>query len=382
METGDAPLRVLVLSPRIPADGGKGDQLRALQLIRALAAGHAVEVVTTGAGSRAGDVGAYARLIVRRVTPLGRLAGALGAVLRGQPLQVGWMTPGAAWRTARRRAAAADVVVAVTVRALRGRLPAPVILDHVDALSVNMRRRADGPEPIALRLFARAEAILLDRWERRLARCVAVQAAISPIDASQLPTPPEVHVVPNSIAVGGPFAAFERDIDVVLTGNMAYPPNADAARWLSDEIAPALWRRRPDASVWVVGRAARRLALDGRIRVEADVPAVAPYLRRARVALAPLRIGTGAPNKVLEAMVGGAAVVATPVAVAPFDLAPEGYLTGEDADALAAATDRLLGDEAERRRRVERALRLVGLYSADAQRRRIEALVSEARRRA
>jgi glycosyltransferase involved in cell wall biosynthesis len=378
METGDAPLRVLVISPRVPADGGKGDQLRALQLIRALAATHTVEVLTTGAGSRGGDVGANARLIVRRVTPLERLAGAVGAVLRGQPFQVGWMMPGSAWRTARRRAARADVVVAVTVRALRGRLPVPVILDHVDALSVNMRRRAGGPEPIALRLFAKAEAVLLDRWERRLARCVAVQAAISPVDASQLPTPPEVHVIPNSVAVGGPFADIERDIDVVLTGNMAYPPNADAARWLSDEIAPALWRRRPGASVWVVGRDARRLTLDGRIRVAADVPAVAPYLRRARVALAPLRIGTGAPNKVLEAIAAGAAVVATPAAIAPFDLTPTAVLTGEDAEALAAAAERLLGDDRERRRLVERALRVVGLYSADAQRTRIEALLYEA----
>src|SRR6185503_2388166 len=123
------------------------------------------------------------------------------------------------------------------------------------------------------------------------------QAAISAVDAAQLPTPPEVHVVPNSVVAGEALAEAERDIDVLLTGNMAYPPNADAARWLSDEIAPALWRARPRTSVWVVGRDAGRLPLDARIRVAADVPAVAPYLRRARVALAPLRIGTGAPNK-------------------------------------------------------------------------------------
>jgi glycosyltransferase involved in cell wall biosynthesis len=379
METRDAPLRVLVLSPRVPADGGKGDQLRALQVIRALAVAHSVEVLTTGAGEAATS---GARLIVRRVTALARLTGALGAVLRGQPVQVGWMTPGPLWRAARRRAAAADVIVAVTVRALRGPLPAPVILDHVDALSVNMRRRAGGPESIAVRLLARAEAVLLRRWERRLARSVAVQAAISPVDAAQLPVPPRVHVVPNSVAVGEPVAEAGRDIDVVLTGNMAYPPNADAARWLSDEIAPALWRTRPRASVWVVGRDASRLTLDSRIRVAADVPAVAPYLRRARVALAPLRIGTGAPNKVLEAMAAGAAVVATPAAVAPFDLAADAFVTGADAEALAAAADRLLGDEQGRRGLAVRARQLVDGYSADAQRERLEALVAEARRRA
>jgi glycosyltransferase involved in cell wall biosynthesis len=356
-------VKVLVLSPRMPAADGKGDQLRAHQTIRALEVGHTVEVVTAG-----------------RVTRPTRLAGALGALLRGQPVQVGWMMPGRAWRTARRRAADADVVVALTVRALRGPLPVPVVLDHVDALSLNMRRRASGPEPAALRLAARAEARLLQHWERRLAGCVTVQAAISAVDAAHLPAPPEIHVLPNSVELpaGPPLGATRRDIDVVLTGNMAYPPNADAARWLSERIAPALWRRRHDASVWVVGRDAGRLALDPRIEVRADVPDVSAYLRRARIALAPLRIGTGAPNKVLEAMAAGAAGVATPFAVAPFELATGAVATADEAEALAAVADRLLGDEASRRRLADGGRRAVAAYSADAQRRRLEDLLREA----
>jgi glycosyltransferase involved in cell wall biosynthesis len=351
-----------VLAPRIPADDGKGDQLRAAQLIRALAADHAVEVLSFGDGA----------------TRLSRALGALGALVRGQPLQVGWMTPGRAWRVARRRAAGSDVVVAVTVRALRGPLPVPVILDHVDALSLNMRRRAAGPEPVPLRLVARAEAALLRRWERRLAGWVAAQAAISAVDAAHLPAPPEVQVLPNSVqlASGPPPQAVDRDIDVILTGNMAYPPNADAACWLSSEIAPALWRRRPDASVWVVGRDAHRLTLDRRIEVRADVPEVAAYLRRARIAVAPLRIGTGAPNKVLEAMAAGAAVVATPAAVAPFALGADVFGTADDAEAFAALVDRLLGDDALRLDRVAAGLRLVTAYGPEAQRQRVETLVA------
>jgi glycosyltransferase involved in cell wall biosynthesis len=377
------PPTVLVLTPRMPAAGGKGDQLRAFQLVRALAAGHRVEVLTTGAGADVGgaadDVTRVARLLVLPVTRAARVMGALGALATGRPAQVGWMTPGRAWRAARRRAASADVVVAVTARAVRGPLPAPVLLDHVDALSLNMRRRAGGPEPLPVRLAARGEAALLRRWERRVARWAALQAAISPADAAALPATPPVRILPNSVELT--VAAGddgERDIDVVLTGNMAYPPNADAARWLSDAIAPALWQARPDASIWVVGRAAGRLALDARIEVRADVPALAPYLRRARLALAPLRIGTGAPNKVLEAMAAGAAVVATPIAVAPFGLPPDAIPTGADAAALAAHADRLLGDEPERRRVAARGRELVAAFGPDAQRAIAEQLVREA----
>lgn len=380
----DPPLRVLVVSPRMPAAGGKGDQLRALQLTRALAARHAVEVLTTGAGARVpgaeAQIADAARLLVQRVTPAARVAGAVGALTRGQPLQVGWMTPGRAWRSVQRRARGADVVLAVTVRALRGPLPVPIVLDHVDALSLNMRRRARGPEPAALRLAARVEAASMRRWERRLARSVAAQAAISPIDARELPAPPEVHVLPNRVEppAPAPGAVCERDIDVVLTGNMAYPPNADAARWLSEAIAPALWRGRPDASIWVVGRAARRLSLDPRIEVRADVEDIGAYLRRARVALAPLRIGTGAPNKVLEAMAAGAAVVATPAAVAPFGLSPSAVATADGAEEIAAAVHRLLDDEHERRRFAEQARDAIAGYGGEAQRERIERLVVQA----
>lgn len=383
-DSADRPLKILVVSPRLPAAGGKGDQLRALQLTRALAARHVVEVLATGGGAPVpgakAEIASVARLLVPRVTRPARVAGAVGALVRGQPAQVGWMTPWRAWRTLQRRAGECDVVLALTVRALRGPLRVPVILDHVDALSLNMRRRATGPEPAPVRLAARAEAALLRRWERRLARWVTVQTAISPVDARALPSPPEVRVLPNSVDVPAAAAPAtgERDIDVVLTGNMAYPPNADAARWLSDAIAPALWRRRPLASVWVVGRDARRLVLDRRIEVRSDVEDLGQYLRRAHLAIAPLRIGTGAPNKVLEAMAAGAAVVATRTAAAPFDFDPGAVATADSAEELAAVADELLADERRRRRLAEQARGVVAAYGPEAQRERLELLVRDA----
>jgi glycosyltransferase involved in cell wall biosynthesis len=366
--------KVLVVSPRPPAADGKGDQLRAFQFVCELAREHPVEVVTTGRGDTL-----PAHVVIRRVTPLARALGALGALARGQPAQVGWMTPGSAWRTIERRAAQADVVLALTVRSVRGPLAAPLILDHIDALSLNARRRATGPEPLPVRWAARAEAALLRRWERRVAGWAAVQAVISHVDARELPPP--VQVLPNSVGLAPALSHPPRDIDVVLTGNMAYPPNRDAARWLSDAIAPALWRRRPGASIWVVGRDAGRLELDPRLQVRSDVPDVADYLRRAKLALAPLRIGTGSPNKVLEAMAAGAAVVATPEAVAPFAFGAGAVATGDGTQALALELDRLLADERERGRLAARALDVLADYDAAAQRRRLEALVAQALRR-
>jgi glycosyltransferase involved in cell wall biosynthesis len=378
-------MKVLLVSPRTPIQGGKGDQLRAVQFARALARNHEVTVLTTGAGTRVdgaeAQLASFASMRIHRSPLPARALGALGALVRGQPAQVGWMMPGRAWRAVRRLASDADVVVAVTVRSLRGSVPAPVVLDHVDALSLNMRRRANGPEPAPVRWAARLEAELLRRWERRLSRWVAVQAVTSPVDAGHLPAEPDIWVLPNSVEVpaAAPIAVDERDIDVILTGNMAYPPNADAARWLSETIAPAIWRRRPDASVWVVGRDAGRLSVGPPIEVRSDVPEMDGYLRRAKIALAPLRIGTGFPNKVLEAMAAGAVVVATPTAVAPFAFPPGAVVTSENADGLAAEAIRLIDDADARERLAARARPLVAAYDADAQQERLDALLEAAR---
>jgi len=379
-------MKILIVSPRMPAAGGKGDQIRAFQFVRALAPQHSVQVLTTGAGVdsdvRSQDISALSDIRVTHASPLARAASGFGALLRGQPIQVGWMMPRRGWREVRRLSESCDVVLAITVRAVRGPLSAPLVLDHVDALSVNMRRRATGPEAAPIRWAARLEATLLERWERRLSRHAAAQIAISSLDAALLPSPPEVDAVFNCIEVPAkPAGGTERDIDVILTGNMTYPPNRDAAQWLSDSIAPDLLARRPETSIWVVGRRAGELELDHRIEVRADVPALDPFLRRSKIAVAPLRLGTGNATKVLEAMVAGAAVVATPAAVESFGFPATAVETAGTAEGLALAIEKILGDSSARSDLIRSSFELVRAYSPDVQRERLEAVLASVTRR-
>jgi glycosyltransferase involved in cell wall biosynthesis len=76
-------------------------------------------------------------------------------------------------------------------------------------------------------------------------------------------------------------------------------------------------------------------------------------LRRARIAIVPLRSGTGVPNKLLEAAAMGAAIVATPRAAAAAGIA---VVTACDATALAAVVSQLLADEEARTALAARAL--------------------------
>jgi len=99
-------------------------------------------------------------------------------------------------------------------------------------------------------------------------------------------------------------------------------------------------------------------ALPG-VSLAACVPAMAPELAAATVAVVPLRAGSGLQNKVLEAMAAGTPVVATPRAVAGLAVrAGDEVLVAEDAAGLAAAVVALLRDPA-RARAQARAARAV-----------------------
>jgi glycosyltransferase involved in cell wall biosynthesis len=219
-----------------------------------------------------------------------------------------------------------------------------VVLDHVDPLSLTWAQRARGPEGILRRRVAGLEADRLRRWERTAASWSAAQLILTDRDADALPQSAPVHVVPH-VVVPPSLPARDRDIDVVFTGNMGYPPNRTAAMWLDREIAPELWRLRPGARIVVAGRDAHRLRLR-RIERLSDVSSIPEILARARVAIVPLtQMVAGVPTKALEAALCGAALVVTPSADQRLALPAR---VAEDAAGLAAEVAALLDDPAAR----------------------------------
>jgi hypothetical protein len=365
-------MRILVVSARFPEPRLRGDQSRAFGHISYLAQDHQLTVVTGEVPSSPDALVRLRSLAEVRVvknTRFGRAVSALASFLRGRPGQVGWMMPYRCWREVVTIADGVDVVLAITVRSVGGPLSRPLVIDYVDALSTNMSIRARGPEAWPIRVVASLESRLLARWESRIAAGADGALATSPVDAASLPQPPPVHVLPVgwSGEIVGAWDESERDIDVILTGNMGYPPNALAARLLANELAPALRRARPGTSVYVVGRKAQRLGLSG-VTVETDVPDVTEYLRRAKVAIAPLR-GTGSPYKVLEAAASGAAIVASPFALRAYGMPGIEAVTSED---FVTGVLALLSDDRRRQDLVAQSVPVLEAHTLDALGRRLE----------
>jgi glycosyltransferase involved in cell wall biosynthesis len=139
---------------------------------------------------------------------------------------------------------------------------------------------------------------------------------------------------------------------VIFTGHMSYEPNVDGALYYLREIHNLVRRSVPAVQFQVVGnyphrsiiRAARK---DESVAVTGRVPDMAEYLRKARVFVAPLRIGTGVRVKLLEAFAVGLPVVCTAVGCRGLAVRhDEHLLIADSAEDFARAVTRLFRDQA------------------------------------
>ena len=246
------------------------------------------------------------------------------------------------------------LATAALLPALAGHEAPCVLVDH-DASLRPLEAFDRLPSPLARGLRA-VDARAWRSFEGRVAGSVDVAVVFTERDraACEAAGFGDVRVVPLVVPWRG------RPLDPVGTspptllfvGYYRHPPNADAARWLVDEIFPRVRAACPDARLVLAGGelppdiAAR--AGDG-VELPGAVTDLEALLERAAVVVAPLRTGGGARVKVLEALGAGKAVVATPRAVEGID-AGAVLRVASSAQELAREIAALLGDPEQRGR--------------------------------
>jgi polysaccharide biosynthesis protein PslH len=239
---------------------------------------------------------------------------------------------------------------------------ATILVDHdpPSAWARDLLRTTVGPRRIARRL----EAALWERYEGKTRRHFDAIVAFTERDAAAIgPTarPGSVVRIPLSVEVPArPLDPRGSDPPTILfVGAFSHPPNVDAALWLALEIFPRVRARMPDVRLALVGDKAGdeiRALADGSVSVHSSVSDLDPYLERAAVVVAPVRMGGGMRLKVLEALAAGKAVVASRLAVEGIDARPgEQFLLAETDDDLVDALAALVGDSELRRAFAQRA---------------------------
>lgn len=354
-------MRILVLAHRLPYPPRTGDKVRAYHVLRHLARRHEVTLACLGDERERVAATALRELVPDLLVeepPIARRAlRALVTLAAGGSATVGYFHAPALHRRLARRVAERPVdVVYVSSSSMapyaRHAGGAPVVMDFVDVDSDKWRQYATilpAARAWLFRLEARRLAAVEARAALAAARCLVttrVEAAL----LARLAPEAEIAVVPNGVDLEyfHPVPAeTATEPVVVFTGAMDYLPNADAVVHFAERIFPRIRAAAPTARFVVVGkhptRAVRRLAERPGVTVTGAVLDVRPYLRRAAVAVAPLRIARGVQNKVLEAMASGLPVVATTAAHRGLEAVPGRDLLVEDDPArFADAVVRLL----------------------------------------
>ena len=149
---------------------------------------------------------------------------------------------------------------------------------------------------------------------------------------------------------------------------MSYAPNVDAACFLVNEVMPLVWEYCPSATVLIAGAdpkpAVRALASKAQKPEKVTVSGRMPDIREAYVAsqvfVAPMRIGSGLQNKLLEAMAMQKPCVTTSLANAALGATSGDQLfVGDSKEDLAYWICLLLGTEDVRTRIAQEGYRFV-----------------------
>jgi glycosyltransferase involved in cell wall biosynthesis len=199
--------------------------------------------------------------------------------------------------------------------------------------------------------FWRFEVRRWQRLHRRIAE-TAVPVVCSDIDASRSGLR-NVRVIPNSYKLSDPHlrnAEVGSKYTVMFQGTLRYPPNADAARFLIEEIAPHLASLVPGVQVLLVGVIPQNFAVEGDpslVTLVGPVVDIAEELVQADVIVVPLRFGSGTRIKILEAFAHRIPVVSTSLGAEGLEVEDGVHLIiADDAVSIAQACAALLSNNA------------------------------------
>lgn len=303
------------------------------------------------------------------------VARAVAGFMCGWPLQVGgyWNADAARWLE--RHAGEYDCVYVHHVRMApyAASVHGFKVLDYHDAISMHYTT-ARGHAKGVWSLIYRLEGSRLRAYECHVLASFDGAFVVSERDRQWILNGPGQRAMEDRLAVLPmgirpellKYQAGEpEEASIAMLGNMRYYPNVEAATYFAREVLPQIQARVPSARFYVIGaspvKAVRALAKQRNVIVTGYLDDPWKVVSKAAVVAAPVRVGAGIQNKVLEAMALGRPVVGTSLALQGIAGGNNGehFIVADSTEEMADTIADLLRDRHRRRELGRRARALV-----------------------
>ena len=321
-------MRLFFLLPRVPYPTEKGDKLRAFHQIKQLSKHHEIILCALNDGALHEDAIPVLKKYVKaiHIIPIPKISIALNllkTLFSGKPLQVGYFYNASSAAKIHNLIAQykPDHLFCQLIRVaeyVKG-IQIPKTLDYQDVFSKGVERRLS-TAPFYMKPFLKIEYNRLLRYEHDAFEAFDNKIIISAPDRDLIPHPDHAQIVVVANGVDTDFfepKEREKKYDLVFTGNMGYPPNIKSAEFLVNEILPEILLHKPDLRLLIAGANPHLRVMilrSAQVEVSGWVPDMRECYADARVFIAPMQIGTGLQNKLLEAMAMQVPCITSPLA--------------------------------------------------------------------
>ncbi len=193
------------------------------------------------------------------------------------------------------------------------------IIDYMDALSKGLERRIQNCS-FVLKPIIKREYKLTKDYENKIFSHFKKHTIITKNDRNFISNPnkKEIKIIPNGVDMNYfKPKKITKKYDVIFVGNMSYPPNIEAAEFLCQKVLPIIQNKYKIINVIISGvnphSRVKRLANDN-IKISGWVEDIRDVYASGKVFIAPMFIGSGLQNKLLEAMSMGIPCITTSLA--------------------------------------------------------------------
>lgn len=310
-------MTIIYLTSRFPYPINKGDKLRSYYQIKELSKSHDIHLISLSEKSITEKnilaVNKYCKSItIYKMGFLKRIFNLFKTLFNNKPFQVNYFYHYSIQKKFNTKIAeiSPDYIFCQLIRTamyVKNNHTTSKVLDYMDSLSKGMERRIKISN-LFIKPFVIMEFQRLKRFENLAFEFFNKHIIISENDRKEIAhnKKNEIEIIGNGIDTNY-FQKIETEIkyELVFIGNLSYLPNIEAANFIAKEVLPKLVEKLPRIKILIAGSNPSKRVLklaNNNIEVQGWVEDIRKTYSSGKIFFAPMTIGSGLQNKLLEAM--------------------------------------------------------------------------------